>query len=180
MRLIFYIHISLFIGLRVLISSREPKFVLHLCTLFGLHLLFLTAFIFVRIMPDRLISYFECWLVLIQVVAYELWWCGWCSMVLLDTFWVRYLVWYSLYPTWYDRSTPFPTLLCHFLFFLFVHSYGYLGFFSFLFSLSCGYLGLWLYGWSILRRNLGFVELCWLWSPLIMLWFCDYLLVVDI
>ena len=49
----------------------------------------------------------------------------------------------------------------------------FFSFISFLFVYSCGYLGLWLCGWSILRWNLGFVELGGLWSPLCV--FCVYL-----
>lgn len=144
--LILYIHISLLFGLSALLSLREPWVVMHLCIPFGLHLLLLTIFIFGRIVRVCLTNYYEPWSVLIWVAAYEFWWSDWYSMDLLDVIQVRRLVWIQSVPSlvWSFHPCLFSF---SFLFFLFVHSCGYLGMFSFLFVHNCGYLRLWLYRW---------------------------------
>jgi len=119
-------------------------------------LLFFTICISARIVPVCLISYYERWLVLIRVAACELWWSSWCF--------IRLIVWVQPVSN-LGWSFHFPLFSFSSLFFL---------------VFSCEYLGLWIYGWSILNSNLGYAEPHGLWSPLVVLWFGKYLLVVDI
>ena len=126
--MILHIHICLLIRLWALISSKEDWVALNLCILFGLQFLFLTICISVRIVPVCLISYYECWLVLIWVAACELWWNGWYSISLICIIFVRYN--FSTICIQPGMIVPLSSLLL---------------FFSFLsFCIGCGYLELFL------------------------------------